>query len=89
MHSCRTQGKCNGSAAKPVWQVTETQPDRPGFKILLFADGPHSRLFFHLQDPSYFSPSCAAHGNPKLLPALGNLLHPATKGLSGLWAELS
>lgn len=31
-----------------------------------------------------FSPSCAGHGNPKLLPAPGNLLHSATLGLSGL-----
>lgn len=57
---------------------------QPGLASRYFADGPHSRRFFHLQDPSYFSPSCAARGNPKLLLAPGNLLHPATKGLSGL-----
>lgn len=58
-------------------------------RYLFFADGPHSRLLFHLHNPSYFSPFCAAHSYPKLLPALGNLLYPAAKGLSRVRAELS
>lgn len=80
-----TQGKRDGFAAEPGWQVTERQPDRSSFKIFLFVDGPHSRILFHLHNSSYFSPSCAARSNPKLLPAPGSLLHPAAKGLSRLW----